>query len=250
MLNKPSSRNRAYSRHFHGRNGFTLIELLVVIAIIATLVALLFPLGNYMRENARSAKCVQNLRQIGLGLHSYIADNNNRFPNGEVGTSHSRDDDGNPRGISWYDAAALHMGRSNFSTRFNDPEAESLPEQFGCPSGDGAAHPAWPYTGDYAVNRRLGNPEDSESPLTMNAVKHPSSTPYVQDTVNQVHFGQGIFSAGFNPEANMAFSAPHNGKGNILWVDGHVTSLTYKEYMDRANDSKYGSTLNFLRGNW
>ena len=59
---------------------FTLIELLVVIAIIAILASFATPaIGNAI-ERGRSAKCVSNLRQIGVAVQQYIADNDNRFP--------------------------------------------------------------------------------------------------------------------------------------------------------------------------
>ncbi len=58
--------------------GFTLVELLVAIAIIAVLASLLLPTFGRGRLSAQRARCLGNLRQLGLATHMYWDDNNGR----------------------------------------------------------------------------------------------------------------------------------------------------------------------------
>lgn len=60
--------------------GFTLVELLVVIGIIALLISILLPSLNKAREQAQTAACLSNQRQIVMGMLQYANDHKGRLP--------------------------------------------------------------------------------------------------------------------------------------------------------------------------
>lgn len=78
-------------------SAFTLIELLVVIAIIAILAAILFPVFAQAKIAAKKSQTISNVKQIGTGIHMYLSDYDDMYPQAEYGGGGS----GAPL-ISWY----------------------------------------------------------------------------------------------------------------------------------------------------
>jgi prepilin-type N-terminal cleavage/methylation domain-containing protein len=68
------------SRKRDTKKAFTLIELLIVIAIIAILAGMLLPALGRAKQQAQKATCLNNLRQIGIGMKLYVDENRGTLP--------------------------------------------------------------------------------------------------------------------------------------------------------------------------
>jgi prepilin-type N-terminal cleavage/methylation domain-containing protein len=88
--------------------GFTLFELLTVITIIAVLLSLMLPLIERVRESARSARCLGQMRQMGLAFGAYAQDNRGLWPYD------------NDVGIGGSNGFSIHFTGQNFRVYMTD----------------------------------------------------------------------------------------------------------------------------------
>jgi prepilin-type processing-associated H-X9-DG protein/prepilin-type N-terminal cleavage/methylation domain-containing protein len=231
-------------------NSFTLIELLVVIVIIAILAALLLPALSRAKVTAQSIACVNNLKQLTLCLHLYVADNDDYFPPNDsvavMGTDTSI-----AQGLSWLPDldADTEINPSNIVNGLLFKYNTSLPiyhcpadqSTLETPGGQPLPQLRWrSYNLSQSINGYPGySPEiqlylPSWEKFTQVRLPTPSDL-FVfidenEDTIEDAEFGNPPVGSPYY-EQNIWWDMPanrHNQGANLSFADGHVEHWKWK----------------------
>lgn len=208
---------------------FTLVELLVVIAVIAVLASMLLPALNKARDKAKRTSCINNLRQISLGISQYCNDFSDVLP------------------VKSWQALASYLPFDKYAYWVNSYSATELTlarsrmKILRCPAKTelGIVSSGTLYLTDYGLNWYIIS-EAEAAPVKLTRIRNPHEIILVSDTdINwfSTNANNNIFSRnGFR----------HNGMANMLWCDGSVRSHMRRE-VDIANSDPYNGKNVYVR---
>ena len=188
---------------------FTLIELLVVIAIIAILAGMLLPALNQARSRAHSISCINNLKQIGMGINFYTMEQDGFLPIPQYGP-------GEYNNTYWVISITPYIARTVAHA------GEDYGKTLLCPSSEESIRIAGdnPMT-NYAINGHFDPSDNGSSIRKVTSAKTPGNLGAVADFKCRQN-ATCLWRIWENIVQRTDWR--HNDSLNLLYVDGHAAN--------------------------
>ena len=194
------------------KRGFTLIELLVVIAIIAILAAILFPVFARAREKARQSSCLNNVKQMTLGILMYAQDYDEKLPYGQGGP------------VVWW---SLFYHLAYPSSTITSPLAPYVKNnQIAiCPSRATECGYGWNYS---HMPYYMGHASTPAWVVALAQIKYPAEVIMFGDTASGYNWAYCPICYSTLTDR---LSDIHNGGANFGFVDGHAKWIKKSDFI-------------------
>lgn len=219
---------------------FTLVELLVVIVVIGILATLVLTATVKVRQAGDSAKCVANMRQIGVAMIQYSSENMGYFP-----PHYGRpffDPEKPDVFIGWAGHLAPYLGATNYNGPVSsifycpaDPDSKKRP--LNATYVYNTPDPRWPISygynyQDFTSQKNWRDLEFETTAANVRRMQRPSSIILAADSTPLSEGGSApdlIYWQ--NPASELSANKKrHHGNGfNAVFVDGHVKGMNYPE---------------------
>lgn len=234
------------------QKAFTLVELIIVISIAGLLLSVLIPVLGKARKAARRIKCAENLKQINFALRQYAIDNNDNIVIArEILFAHSVAEVKR----SWHIVLAPYVMQT-----IEDILADSYPQIWFCPE-DNDPYPKGfhycPHKGmtSYALNGFNEKVNDNLIKLgpaggfKFSLIRNQSDCMLMGETSYASQFydidSEKTENLGIRKDGHhrMTSGFYHDGRMNILFVDGHIVAVRGKKCPpdDNYYPSNYGN---------
>ena len=214
---------------------FTLVELLVVISIIGLLAGLAIPAISRAQKSAQNTTSISNLRQIGVLLNLYSSENSGRLPAArQQGPELHWFEELIPLAYPTVTNPTTWKGPSPLPSTSWWKKAKPVLRN---PLVDQAFKPGSPswWNPGYGMNLRIGNnlygysSNSMEISIPLMQIPQPSRTPVISPSKEWNYYDPTMTNT-----VNTNFLI--NGNLSILFVDGHVESMTPQKYMTDGLD--------------
>ncbi|WPJ96923.1 DUF1559 domain-containing protein [Coraliomargarita algicola] len=214
--------------------GFTLVELLTVMAVSALMMYILIPVLHSTLSSGRQAKCASNLRQIHLGFHLYAMDHH-----GIIAPAFGQDSDTENWNADeyylWPTAIMPYLeSKAGGAAAYGE-----LPQGvFRCPESDLVVQAGanTHYGMNAQINSSRSGYETAGKPLyTFAMLTEPAKTVLLADSYHPEKPTECVLLIQPNSEGARWTGFRHNGKANLVFMDGHVETWAPEDFPTGGN---------------
>ena len=217
--------------------GFTLIELLTVIAIIGILAAIIIPTVGKVRDSAKKAQCVSNLKQIGMTIGLYLNENKNMMPYGS---------DTNTLGWDYFSAPLPLLATTTAGLKRDVYDSPNTNHIFNCPAEREASR-SYTANGQFMIMAPYNGSPAGKLRMSYTKINSPSTKIIATDSILDSAGKELVIAAVLDkddPAANkISIGTRHGGKANALYADFHVNTID-RENIDTSKSSKASPLYN------